>query len=871
MKVTPKYHAMSTDEVIQSLEVDPTRGLTRNEISDRQRRFGFNTIGQSRSVSLSKIFLNQFKSLLTALLVGAAILSFIFEDVSEAVAILIVIIINISIGFWAESKAQRSMAALRKIGRATTKVRRDGVVFTIADEDLVPGDIILLEAGDIVTADIRILQSSNLQSDESLLTGESVPIDKNADTLAASRQLHECSNMTFKGTTITRGACTGIAVSTGRKTALGDIALLAETSTSSASPLEIRLKKLSEQLLLAVLLLTLLVSLSGIVMGRDLVLMVKTGIAMAVAAIPEGLPIVATLALARGMWKLAEQHALIERLSAVETLGSVNIIFTDKTGTLTQNRMTATMLFIPEAPQKNSLATVSKGRKRALRVCALCYSGDDPAQLSDPMERALIEACEKVNLLPLACEDQFPRIGQQDFDPNVRMMATIHQYSDQYLYAVKGAPEAILNASSCVALAGGDEALTPEQRDYWLAHIADLAKNGLRVLALAERVSEKLDENYFEGLTFLGLIGLEDPPRSDAASAVKSAQEAGVRVIMVTGDNAITGVAIAQAVGITDAHKYKAIEGSMLDLQKPLSQAMEERVLTTSVFARMAPAQKLFLINLYQDRGEVVAMTGDGVNDAPALKKADVGIAMGIKGTEVAKEAADMILKDDSFASIVQAIQQGRIIFTNIRKFVLYLLSCNLSEVLVVTICILAGMPLPLMPLQILFLNLITDVFPALALGFGKGDEDIIKQLPRQKSEGIITRRHWHAIIGYSLLMTSAVIGAFIWALAQDAEQGYANSIAFLTLAFAQLWHVFNMRGANTTLLNNQVVRNPFIWAALALCFVLITMALCYPPVASVLQIISPDIKGWGVVMIASFLPLIACQFLKFAASYKPR
>jgi len=605
----------------------------------------------------------------------------------------------------------------------------------------------------------------------------------------------------------------------------------------------------------------------GIVSGKDSILMFKTGIALAVAAIPEGLPIVATLALARGMWRLAEHSALIERLSAVETLGSVTVIFTDKTGTLTMNRMTVVELVTAATPGKNSLEAKSAATRRALRVCALCYSGSDPANLADPMEGALVKAAERTAISAQDYARLYPRLEEDAFDPSVRMMATLHQSDTGYLYAVKGAPESIIAASSRIAGPEGDEGDQPfsdSGRQQWLEQTRTLASKGLRILALADKTSLVADDPPYEDLVFLGLVGLSDPARPDAAAAVQAAQNAGIRIIMVTGDNAVTGRNIATTVGISGADGDGVIEGDMIKSDDDMSDSECQQLLETSVFARVNPAQKLKLISLYQKKGDVVAMTGDGVNDAPALKKADVGIAMGMRGTEVAKEAADMILKDDAFASIVMAIRQGRIIFANIRKFVIYLLSCNLSEVMVVSLCIVAGLPLPLMPLQILFLNLVTDVFPALALGFGKGDPAILTRPPRSKREAIMLRRHWHAIIVYASLMTASVVAAFVWALSQPGRgSNYAETVAFLTLAFGQLWHVFNMRSSRASLLENEIVRNPYVWGAIGVCLTLLTAALLWPPAADVLHVRVPDAKAWLVIITASFLPLFAGYFIK--------
>jgi len=850
------HHTMTAKGACRFQDVDPAIGLGSAEVLRRRGLYGPNSLGQAETLSWATVLVRQFGSLLTLILIGAAGLSYLFGDNSEGLAILVVVAFNAMVGFIAESRAIRAMDALRQMGRATTRVRRDGKVVTLPDEALVPGDIVLLEAGDIVTADIRLIESRQMQCDESMLTGESVPVDKHAELGEHPSQEDVEAVTAFKGTSVTRGSCTGVVVATGLRTELGKIAEITESADASVSPLEERLQRLSEQLLLAVLVLMVALTVLGILAGRDVILMVKTGVALAVAAIPEGLPIVATLALARGMWKLAARNALIERLSAVETLGSVTLILTDKTGTLTENKMTVTALAAPEAPTENTLDALTPSGEHALRVCALCYSGDSADQLSDPMEVALVSAATERNV----SGRDLPRVMEHAFDPVVRMMATVHQAGDEYLFAVKGAPEAVLAvADDCLG-----QAFTEDGKNIWLGHMQQMAQKGLRVLALAEKTAASADDAPYEGLTFLGLVGLEDPPRADAAAAVEAAQAAGVRVVMATGDSAETGRSIAAAVGIVrDSDTLVALGDAMPDAADDIP-GKDSPLFATNVFARMSPVEKLRLIDLHQKNGAVIAMTGDGVNDAPALKKADVGIAMGVRGTEVAKQAAEMILKDDAFASIVVAIQQGRVIFANIRKFVVYLLSCNLSEVLVVTTAILTGLPLPLLPLQILFLNLVTDVFPALALGFGKGDSEILHRPPRPKSEGLLQPRHWYAIAGYAALMTATVVGAFVWALAQDdAGHEYANTVAFFTLALGQLWHVFNMRSRKAPLLDNQVVRNGLVWAAIAICLMLMALALYWPPLHEVLKLEPLDRQGWYVVLAASLAPLLLGQLGK--------
>ena len=868
----PDAHLLPAADVLARLGVDTDRGLNAIEATRRLKAAGPNLLREARPRSVWAILFNQFKSVLTLLLAAAAGMSFAFGDVVEAIAIAVVILLNGAIGFGAERRAVRSIEALRRLGSMTTRVRRGGTVLSVAAEELVPGDVVLISGGDVVTADVRLVEANALQCDESTLTGESVPVAKSTGPVEAAAPLSDRTNMAFKGTAVTRGSAIGVVVATGMRTELGQISELVAGAHGEASPLEKRLQRLSEQMLWAALGVIVVITLLGVVAGREPLLMIKTGIALAVAAVPEGLPIVATLALARGMWRLAQRNALIERLSAVETLGAVTVVFTDKTGTLTENRMAVTdiklsagLVHLDAGAGTRSQAVPDPGGAAAdpafaaaMRVCALCNEVDMSApdgQAADPMELALIDAAERTGFNRLRLANQHIKVATTPFDPEVRMMATVHENEEAYLYAVKGAPEAVL------AHAALDEA----DRRAWLDENTALAAQGLRVLAVAEKRTDTPDADPYTDLAILGLIGLKDPPRPDARPAVEATRRAGIRVVMLTGDNAVTGANIAQAVGLTDDHEAAAIEGRMLKPLEDLSEADEARLLAARVFARVSPRQKLDLIALQQRRGEIVAMTGDGVNDAPALKKADIGIAMGLRGTQVAKEAADMILKDDAFASIVAAIRQGRVIFSNIRKFVIYLLSCNLSEVLVVALGTISGLPLPLLPLQILFLNLVTDVFPALALGAGGGERDVLDHPPRRPDEPIMTRRHWRAVVLFGLMITIAVLSAFIWALNQpDQPPEFAVTVAFLTLAFAQLWHVFNMRSRRAGLINNQVVRNPYVWTALVLCSGVIMAAVYWPPLAEVLQLVVPDAQSWAVIVSLSLLPLAVGQVAKF-------
>ncbi len=867
--VLDNAYGLESKLILSKLNVEIDAGLSSDDIEYRQKHYGLNIINRGGHKSSWLMLLDQLRSLLTVLLLSAAALSFAFQDLAEGIAIVIVIALNTVIGFYTERKAIRSIEALRHLGTTLTLTRRDGHNKVIAAEQIVPGDIVLLNAGDAVTADLRILQATQLQCDESLLTGESTPVNKQADALIEPAPLYTRNNMAFKGTTVLRGSATGVAVATGMHSELGRISSLTSEAAPEMTPLDKRLKHLSQQLIGVTLCLATIITLIGIAGAREPILMIKTGIALAVAAIPESLPIVATFALARGMWRLARRNALIKHLSAVETLGSVTTIFTDKTGTLTQNRMTVTDLLLPQGEVRFSAGRIdsppgsSAAIIRALRVCAWCNNAtlatDEHVNDSsgDPMEQALLAAVMHADI-PLP--DQH-KVGEQPFDPDTRMMITYHQCGEKVIAAVKGAPEVILAQAEQLASDDGEAMLSDSQRNFWLDKTSELAANGLRVLALAEKSGEDIASVDSHELVFLGLVGLQDPPRLDARAEIEKAQQAGINVVMVTGDNAVTAASIAAAVGISQAHNQQAIEGTKVKPAEQLNTVQRQALLDTDVFARINPQQKLDLISLYQHAGQIVAMTGDGVNDAPALQKADIGISMGVRGTEVAKQASDMILKDDAFGSITAAIAQGRTIFSNIRQFVVYLLSCNISEILLVTLGVISGLPLPLLPLQILFLNLVTDVFPALALGAGESDEQVLKRPPRSPQSPIIGRRHWLKILLYGSIITVSVLIAFLWALQQpDKQQYYPTTVAFLTLAFAQMWHVFNMSGHKGSIKNNHIVRNPYIWIALVISAGLLGMAIYSPLLAATLVLSTPDLTTWGVIVGASLIPLLIGQ-----------
>ncbi len=890
----------SSEATLEALEVSREQGLDEAAVKERRKAVGANRLRSVERKSAWQIFVEQFKSLIVLLLALAAALSFAFGELVEGIAIAAVILINAAIGFVTELRAVRSMEALQELGSVDAKVRRDGAVHEISAEKLVPGDIIILDGGDVVTADLRLLAASKLQANESALTGESVPVSKQVETLEQDVPLAERANMVFKGTAITRGSGEGAVVATGMNTELGQISTLVEEAEEEVTPLERRLQQLGHRLIWVTLGVGAAVAVAGIIGGKEVLLMIETAIALAVASIPEGLPIVATVALARGMWRMAQRNALINNLSSVETLGATNVILTDKTGTLTENQMTVTRFVLASGEevqvtgegldvagefQRNgeTLNTKEEGPlRRALEVGVLCNdatlqadeSGNEDENVEavgDPVEVALLVAGAKAGMGRDRLVDEKPEAREEAFDPDVKMMATFNEEDGQYRVAVKGALEAVLAVSSQIMTSGGEgRKIDDGERERWQEWNARMAENGLRVLALATKTAASTDVEPYEDLSFIGLVGLEDPPREEVKPAIKSAQGAGVRVVMVTGDQAPTARNVARAVGLVPAEAeadVRAVHGSELGGKSDWNADERQKILEAPIFARVTPKQKLDLIALHQESGgrqrRIVAMTGDGVNDAPALKKADIGVAMGQRGTQVAQEASDMVLQDDAFSSIVVAIEQGRVIFNNIRRFVLYLLSCNMAEIMVIGLASVVNAPLPILPLQILFLYLVTDVFPALALGVGEGDPAIMEHPPRDPDEPIMTRRNWTAVFGYGLLITASVLGAFALAftwLGGGTER--AVTISFLTLAFAQLWHVFDMRDPGSRFLHNDVTLNKYVWGALGLCVGLLLLAVYVPLLADLLSVVNPGANGWGVIIGMSLIPWAVGQTL---------
>jgi len=860
---TEAAHALSVRQVFENLGTIESAGLSSPEARRRLASFGPNHLRDIKRRSFLSILIRQFRGFIFWLLAGAGAFAWAIGDKIEAATIVVVLILNGLIGFFTELRATRSMEALRNFAQVQTRIRRDGKVMVVDARDLVPGDIVIIEAGDIITADLRLISSSGLECDESVLTGESTPVPKAPDPVAQGSALSERSNMLFKGSAVTRGLAKAIVVNTGMNTEIGRISALVRDAKPEATPLEEHLGILGQKLVGLILLLCLITVSAGYFRGQPFADLVQTGIALAVAAIPEGLPVVATLCLARGMWRMADRNALIRRISSVETLGATTLILTDKTGTITENRMTLCRFLLaggdhaisaddPIDPPKSSALGW------AIRIGAMCNSagaasGDQSS--GDPMELALLDVSGRAGF----SVDRTLIVKEYAFDPDRRMMAQVHSQGDAYLFAVKGAPESVLNICSHVIGETAEERLSPAERQQWTDRSNRAAASGMRCLALAMKRRTDPDETPYSGLTLVGIAAFADPLRDDVPAAIAACKAAGVAVKMLTGDHAETATRIAEQAGIRQDGDLVLTDRDLVHLDLGDDDpATAERVMAASVFARVAPSTKLALATFFQKHGHIVAMTGDGVNDAPALRKSDIGIAMGIRGTAVAREAAEMVLRDDSFSTIVAAIHEGRVIFENLRNFAVYLMSCNLSEVLIVGIAVGAGLPAPLTPLQILFLNLVTDVFPAFALGLGPGRTDTLQRPPRDPAEPILGRAQWFRVGWLGGMITIATLCAFVLALRWlHLDTPEAVTVAFVTLSLAQLWNVFNASEAKGGVLAVGTLCNPYVWGAIMLCLVLISLALWVPQASLVLDLPTPGITGLAVAAVASLVPLL--------------
>lgn len=876
-------YTLSVEEILLAMHTDPEVGLSQAEAEKRAVAFGPNIYQTQKQKSILLMMLLQFKSPIVYLLLFAVAVTFYFQNFIEAIAILVVILVNAIIGFLMELQARNSMNALREMDVIHSRVIRDGKIQEIPSEKIVPGDIISLEAGDVIPGDAYLIETNQLQCDESSLTGESLPTEKNIEKLLKDTPLGDQRNMVFKGTSVTNGNGKAVITGIAQATQLGTITLLVENAEEMKTPLDNKIRVLSKKLVWITLGMTTIFAISGLIQGKEWVLILETSIALAVAAFPEGLPIVATVALSYGILLLAKRNAIVKKLSAVETLGSTKVILTDKTGTLTENKIYVDTLSFPEETlkvsikdnvlnfEKGNIEKNDAGFKQLRLTGALCNNsfaknGDDNTELTgDPIEIALVHLANASGTTAQELKLQYERIGEIPFSSDTKVMATLHKSANGNFVAAKGSVEHLLEKCSKLQIGSIIIDLGEKEKKSIISDSEKMAADGLRVLAFAYREEAVIDTtDYLNALVYVAMIGFLDPPRLDIKEAMLSCRNAGIKIVMITGDHPLTALNIAKKVGLVDESEQNAITGIEIPPMESLSDEWNKKILTTAVFARTTPKQKLEIVNIYQKAGNIVAMTGDGVNDAPALKKADIGIAMGLRGTQVAKETASIVLKDDSFVSIAQAVSHGREIFQNIQKFVVYLVSCNLSEIFIVTTLGFVAPNSTLLPMQILFLNMVTDVFPALALGLGKGDKTVMERPPRDPKHRIVSNKDWITINLYAAAMTLSVIAAVFYcnyAISNDSK--IVNNVAFITLAFAQLFHVFNMSSAKSNFLVNEITKNKFVWIALLICTILLVLVYAFPQMRLVLDLEMLSAEVWAASILAGMIPLVLVQGYK--------
>lgn len=885
----PISHAygMSVEELFKAMQTNPYDGISRAMATERQIQFGANIHQVQQKKSTWAMVISQFKSPIVYLLFVAAGISFYFEQKLEAIAILIVILVNGLIGFLMELQARTSMRALRNLDISVSRALRAGKLVEIPSENLVPGDIVLLEAGNLIPADGRIIACNQLSCDESSLTGESFPVGKNLKVLLGEVALGECFNMVFKGSSVMNGNGRFVVTGIGSETELGKITKLVASSESTATPLDRKISNLTRKLIWITLGMTGIFALSGLLAGRSWLLVLETSVALAVAAFPEGLPIVATVALAYGMLLMAKKNAIVKKLSAVETLGGVNIILTDKTGTLTENKIYVEKLSFPaeeiDVTIKKGILTYADNAELKSKINfekmvltgLLCNNAPmeqnetKKTAVGDPVEVALVLLASSAGVDIAKSNKKYKRIDEVPFSSETKLMGTLHQHGQHFLVSAKGSVEDLLVKCSAIIHGTKPDKITDKDRKMILSESEKMAADGLRVLAFAYREMDKHPkEGYLKELVYVGMIGFLDPPRLDIKPSILACRKAGIKVVMITGDHPMTALNIAKRVGMLMVDDEEVITGKDLPDMGSISKKWRQKILSTSVFARTTPKQKLEIVDVYQKAGFIVAMTGDGVNDAPALKKADIGIAMGLRGTQVAKETASIVLKDDSFNAIALAVAYGREIFQNIQRFVIYLVSCNLSEIFIVTTLGFVASGSMMLPMQILFLNMVTDVFPALALGLGTGDGSVMEKPPRDPKLEIINFGNWVSILIYACLMTlSVLVAVFYCKYFISSNPQYINNIAFITLAFSQLFHVFNMSSRHSGMFLNEVTKNKFVWMALVLCAVLVFGVYAFAQSRAALGLALLPLQIWIASLIASLLPLLGVQCYKLASN----
>lgn len=899
------WYGKKPKEIESELETSIEKGLTSQQAEERIEKYGENKLSESKKKPFYKKLLEQLLDPMVLILIVAAVLSSLAGDLIETIIIIAIVILNATMSLIQEGKAEDSVAALQKMSSPDAKVLRDGNKTFIKSDRLVPGDIVYLETGDIVPADLRLIESSNLQIDESSLTGESVPVNKDYSVNYDEEvQIGDRKNYCYSSTIVTYGRAVGVVTETGHGTEIGHIATKIQSYENEQTPLQEKLNKLSKILGILVIAISILVFVIGLLRpDMDILESLMTAVSLSVAAIPEGLAAVVTIVLSIGMNRMAKKNAIVKKLLAVETLGTTTVICSDKTGTLTQNEMTVTKAFANgkeydvdgtgydpngHIAYKEEEISIQDELEMNNLVHACMLNNDSKliveegvyGIVGDPTEGALISFGEKTKLKQEDLNQQFPRIAELPFDSTRKMMTTFHEnyYPDAYVAFTKGAPDIIIDRCKYILKDGQVVDFTDDLKKETMEMNSRFAKSALRVLAYAfnrhDSLPDQLEsDNIEKDLIFIGLTGMIDPPRPEVREAIKECKSAGILPIMITGDYLDTALAIAKDLGIAEDDD-QAMMGK--DLSRLSEEEIREIVKHKRVFARVSPENKVQIVTALKDNGEIAAMTGDGVNDAPAIKKADIGIAMGITGTDVAKNTADVILTDDNFATIVEAVEEGRIIYSNIKKFVSFLLSCNMGEVIVMLVAMLAGAPVPLTVIQLLWLNLVTDSFPALALGVEQGEKDIMSEKPRNPGESILDKEMRNSIIVQSIAIGVATLGAFFLgqhyffpidpsmneAAKLHALNG-ARTMAFVTLVFAELLRAFSVRSNKYTVKELGLFTNMHLVKAVLLAVVLMVVILYIPALEVIFETVNLGVKEWIAVLLLAFVPFTASEVHK--------
>lgn len=860
------FYQQSISEVLDILKVS-SNGLRDSEVEKRRQEYGYNELYEKNKKSIFQVFLEQFKDLLIIILIVAATVSIFLSNVESALVIFAVIILNSILGTIQQVKAEKSLDSLKSLSSPRAKVLRNGTEVEIPSSEVVVGDILYLEAGDYVSADGRIIENYSIQVNESSLTGESENVSKTTNTIEEENvPIGDRKNMLFSGSLVTYGRAVMVVTSIGMNTELGNVASLLKNTEEKKTPLQVNLDNFSRKLSTIILIICALIFILDVFRGYSIIDSIMFSVALAVAAIPEALSSIVTIVLALGTQKMAKENAIIKKLKAVEGLGSVSVICSDKTGTLTQNKMTVKKLYVDyKTLNSKDLDMNNDIEKKAVLMSILCNdaSSSRKDEIGDPTEVALVNLGKAYNIDELSSREKYPRIDEIPFDSERKLMSTVHKVDDKILMVTKGALDVLINRVSKIQTSSKIKNITMEDKLKIENANKDFSRTGLRVLATAYKEIDtnktKITFKEEDDLIFVALIAMMDPPREESAEAISDCIRAGIKPVMITGDHKITASAIAREIGILK-DESEAVEGYELD---HLSEGeLKKRVEKISVYARVSPEHKIKIVRAWQDRGNIVAMTGDGVNDAPALKQANIGIAMGITGTEVSKDAASMVLTDDNFATIVKSVSNGRNIYNNIKNSIKFLLSGNTAGILAVLYTSLAALPMPFTAVHLLFINLITDSLPAIALGLEPYKNNVMKEKPRNINTPILTKTFGKEILTEGLIIAACTITSFYIGL-NTGDKILASTMAFSTLCLSRLFHGFNCR-SNESIFRIGIFSNKYVWIAFGLGLVLLNSVLFTPLLRNIFEIEELTLNQLGIIYLMSSIPFISVQAYKF-------